>query len=357
MSDTAFLSSSTAKKSRERWIDCVRVLAIYLIIVYHLRASAFMITGVADVVQDGLFLLFNQPSARLSFFFLIAGYFVHAKLSLKNWLMRIALLLSAYMIWNSLCLLPAVLTPSLFEAYATKGIAQMYGVGSASKFCIDYPLWFIRDLVVMMLFVPLMRFIPLLWVGLLLLCAYLSGGREWVIADVFAMPEFSFWCLFVLGMYASRVSLARLRSLMPWLGTAVLLLWPLLIFYKGDIVASPWYRDPTVLVLLSVYQALVLMSLGHAIWCYLPRAVGEWMVRFAPSSFLAFAWHGLWIFILPPVLKMLWSPLASSSVVILGLPFFIMWLSRVADRFLSRRAPMVAMLCCYKLPRKKEGSA
>ncbi len=79
MSDTAFLSSSQDKKSRERWIDCVRVLAIYLIIVYHMRASAFTISGVAASVQDALFLLFNQPSARLSFFFLIAGYFIHVK--------------------------------------------------------------------------------------------------------------------------------------------------------------------------------------------------------------------------------------------------------------------------------------
>ncbi len=204
----------------------------------------------------------------------------------------------------------------------------------------------------MMLFVPLMRFFPLVWLALLLIGAYWHGGREWVLGDAFAMPEFSFWCLFVLGMYASRLSLARLRSVMPRLGMAVLLLWPLLLFFKGDIVASRWYKDPSVLVLLSVYQCLILMSLGYAIWAYLPRGVGEWMVRFAPSSFLAFAWHALWIFLVPPVLSLVYPPLAASSLIILALPFFIMWISRVTDRFLSRRAPVLAMLCCYKMPRK-----
>ncbi len=347
------MSSSPAPPRREAWLDIARVLAIFLIIVFHLRVSTFSVKGEAEVLLDGIQLLFNRPSARLSFFFLLAGYFMHARLNYRHWLTRMVLLLCAYLLWNTLCLLPAQCFPAAAEASGGKTLAQMYGVGSASKFCIDYPLWFIRALLVMMLFVPLMRFFPLLWAAILLGCAYLHGGREWLIGDVFAMPEFSFWCLFALGMACTRFDLGAIRRAMPRVAMTCLVFWPVVLYYKVEMMTPALYREPSLLVLLSLYHALVLVSLGYVISRVAPRRLSDWIVSFAPSSFLAFAWHALWIVVLATLLSILSPPLLSNSLIILIIPIVIIWMSRAVDRWLTRRFPRIAMFFCNKVPPRK----
>ncbi len=333
---------ANVRASHGEWVDYARVLAALLIVYYHMPSSQFSMVGASIVVKDLLSLLFDSPGGCLNFFFITAGYFMKRHFDCKQWMKRLLLLFLVYVSWNSLCILG-------LNDEAT--FSRIYGVGTPSALCADYPLWFIRDLFVMTLMIPLMRYGTVFWILGFLVAIYGLHVNQWVIASSFVMPSFGFWIMFLLGFMLNRVNLARVHALMPKMLALVLPLWGLAIFTK--LYYPSIYAYSSLMIVKSLVQGLSVALVGYGIWYCSALRLRSWVASFAPASFLCYVWHAPLIFIVSVLARKVSPELAGNSALILSLPFAILALSKVVDTFVTQRLPFLLPIFFNRMAKRR----
>ncbi len=334
------MSNNSSVSQRLEWIDATKLLACFLIVYFHLPTSRFVLGGAADGVKNVLDLLFEQPAGALATFFFIAGYFTSQKITFKKLSIKISLFLSSYIIWNTLMAL--FLSDSM-------SIGQIYGLGSQDKPCADYPLWFVRDLIVILLFIPLTRFVPWLWALLFIGAALYTNAPYWVLYDAFAMPYFNYWAIFSIGMSMNSVAYNTIAHHMPKVAAISLLgLFPLYIAVK--LYCTSLFLFDSLQILRHLLNTVIFISLGYASWRWMPKGMVSVMSSYSSSNFLCYAWHALWIIAIAKVAEQISPSLLHNSLFIIIVPFFIIYISRVSDLILNKYFSIIILLCCNRIP-------
>jgi surface polysaccharide O-acyltransferase-like enzyme len=207
------------KSSSER-LNLLRFPLIVGVIFLHAKdAEVSLAGGVIGIAQSGWFSefireLISQEFARVAvpLFYLISGYlfFLGFEWSLDNYkrkvFSRVNTLLIPYVFWNVLTLLIMLTVQTLpatqeFLSGTNRPILS-YGLYDYLKdiFGIGQPpiadhFWFVRDLMIMVLFVPLiqvfLRFIPRIFIILIGILWFF----DWWAIDIPAAPAVMFFCL------------------------------------------------------------------------------------------------------------------------------------------------------------------
>ena len=180
------------------------------------------------------------------------------------------MLLVGFVAWNLLY------TPGLNDEVT---FGRIFGVGSADALCADYPLWYLRAIIMMMLFLFIFR--RCVWLCALLAFAFTLWGNSWhcSLLENIPTPAPFYVLMFVLGSMFSFVPLPQLRRFFfyttpVWaLGCAV--------FHFGVVEMLPLMH--------RVASAFLLASLGTLL-ALLPK-VGGYLAKWADATYLCYAVH------------------------------------------------------------------
>lgn len=280
------LSSSPAA-SHDRSLDIARVVAAFLIVLYH-AASAYHLVGGPPIAGYEPWLVVGNLSlwGRVPFFFFLSGYLAARTLAKPGASTgsfvgkRFKALGIPYLFWNSVCL--AMLIVSLkrgasfhSESMPTLGsaIAQLTGVGEEPA---NGPLWFVRDLMLASCLAPLMKKAgPWLLVPCITLILLPEISTDY--------PRPSSLGYFGIGMLLNYVPKGTFRTLFPKPGLGLFLC-----FCMG-LIHAIW------LLPISPFAGVAVGAMGILLaGCYIdkswPRLAG-FISRHANASFLIFVAH------------------------------------------------------------------
>ena len=216
------IAGKNQQDGRNIGIDLSRVMAAFAIVCYHTMMfydenGGQTVMGIhLSQLVGGLFLW-----GRVPFFLILSGYLASRSLSkpgvsIRRFVQtRVIGLGVPYLVWNALALAMQSAAPLLSVTYgdaAAQGpgfyVAAILGIGSAPA---DYPMWFIRDIIVLSCLAPLFfRFRNWIFVpAMVLVCLpAISGG--WL---DFGMPRPSSWGYYALGMLIHQLDVRRLGAL------------------------------------------------------------------------------------------------------------------------------------------------
>lgn len=193
-----------SKSNRLPFIELARLLGLLAVIYLHLHQGRVVYHWLWSISLYGW----------MSFFFFISAYF--AAKSFKFPSARIKGYLILYFAWNLIVFLMAFSRNALFsgETYSIQTfLARMLGVGAHPW---DYPLWFLRDLIILSCLTPLFAWLSkrkLLYMGILavlLVCMMLFGDMAHLsfhIGEGFLSTSSLFF--FMLGYLLGRLDLSR----------------------------------------------------------------------------------------------------------------------------------------------------
>ena len=285
---------------RAEWLDVARVLATLGIVFYHMNSCHILPSAQPGLIA-GAKAFFIVPGGLLAFFFMVSGYFCKPDMPVGKWLRRVVMLLVGYVVWNLL------FAPGLHDEVT---FGRIFGLGSAGAVCADYPLWYIRALILMMLVLPLFR--RCIWLYVLFALAGTLWGNSWHCAWLAAVPfpdSFSV-LLFAVGSMFSYVPLQRLSrffffSAPVWAAACATLYW-------GG------FQLPEVH---QVCAAFLLLSLG----CVLAKVpkLGSFITKGADASYLCYAVHAGALLLIGTLLSKYMPQACSSSWVYCLLPLAV----------------------------------
>lgn len=301
---------------RAEWLDAARVLATLGIVYYHMNSCHILPSAQPGLIA-GAKAFFIVPAGLLAFFFMVSGYFCKPDMPVGKWWRRIVMLLVGYVVWNLL------FAPGLQDE-ATLG--RIFGLGRAGAICADYPLWYIRAVILMMLVLPLFR--RCIWLYVLLALAGTLWGNSWHCAWLAAVPfpdPFSV-LLFAAGSMFSCVSLQRLSrffffSAPVWAAACATLYW-------GGFMLPEVHQ---------VCGAFLLLSLG----CMLVKVpkLGSFITKGADASYLCYAVHAGALLLVGTLLGKYVPQACASSWVYCLLPFAVYAGCVVAMKLMRGYAP------------------
>ncbi|MBQ3525447.1 MAG: acyltransferase family protein [Akkermansia sp.] len=272
------------KKSLKRcsWVDASRVLAMLVVVLYHLPSSAMPAVEPGSLAQFVL-RVFNGPGVSLALFFVLAGYFTGYKFELNKWLVRLLSLFVPYVIWNLFC------TFGLTDEIT---FSRIFGVGSEEGLCADYPLWFIRDVFFITLLQPLWRYFPCTFFIFCIGCLCVLGDNApSVFLENIPIPEFYVFCLFMGGVLLSRITLQTLQSYSNiWFPCSILL--AVISFFL-------WSHAP---ILYNIFGACVILGFFSIIEkiCF---PITLFLSKMSHACFLTYASHAGMIIVIGKLLQ------------------------------------------------------
>lgn len=301
---------------RAAWLDISRVLAMFGIIFIHMGGSYLTYQSRPECVP-AIRAYFCVAGGMLAFFFMVSGYFCKSDMPAKKWARRITMLLVGFVAWNLLY------TPGLNDEVT---FGRIFGVGSADALCADYPLWYLRALIMMMLFLPMFR--RCVWLYALIAFAFTLWGNNWHCSWVenIPAPEPFYVLMFALGSMFSNVPLSQLRRLFFYttpiwaLGCAV--------FYVDDLGMPLMHR---------VASAFLLASLGTLL-AMIPK-VGGLLAKWADATYLCYAVHAGALLAITMALHKFVPEACSSKWVYCLLPIVIYAASAIALRLMRVYTP------------------
>ena len=161
-------------------ISLLRMPMAFLVVLWH-TAGFGISDGQSMSCSNGLFdivkILFSEGLCIISvpIFFVISGYLFEAHFTqwnlpeYKNYIKRkLPKLIIPYFLWNVICFCvlyisditiefvkEGCISTRILDYFRTKNGIQIFAYGS-SGYPIDYPLWFIRDLIFVYIFYPLL---------------------------------------------------------------------------------------------------------------------------------------------------------------------------------------------------------
>ncbi len=336
-----FMPSPSPYKENDRnvWIDIVRTVLVFLIVYYHLPTSHLKLTGCSLLAKNLFDFLFDQPSGALACFFLLAGYFAPQKFEFRKYLTKIALMVSAYVLWNTLIGLRYL--PNDFT------LAEVYGIGHPHKGCANYPFWFLRDLILMFAMLPFMRYFSYIFIIIFVTYPLVAGGETYNITPNYPLPSFNFWAVYLSGTLLGRINKERLNAFMPKFSVSVLLC-AVLVFVISLIDDSIFLLSDLVFFKLLFYSFFIISAI-YLLTRVLPQRCSLWLASFASSSFLCYASHAYMIIAMSAIGGMISKSLVSNSVYIITIPFLIMWGNKYFYAIAKKHFPILLPLCCNQL--------
>lgn len=156
-------------------IDAMRPLLMTLVVFIHLLPNRYL-PVTADFSADGLYVILSELISHnigriaVPAFFVISGYYFFAGLGdrtanldwfLGKWKKRLRTLVLPYVIWNLLLVACIIVKNSVFSHLGLGeddfiGQVRSLGVyGTMWGFPMNFPLWYLRDLIVMVILSPL----------------------------------------------------------------------------------------------------------------------------------------------------------------------------------------------------------
>lgn len=297
---------------RAIWLDVSRVFATLFIVYFHMSISGLPASAQPDAVAAGKHLL-RIPGGTLLFFFMVSGYFCKPGMAWGKWWQRVVSLVAVYVSWN-------LATAPFLHDEPTLG--RIFGIGQGCPFCADYPLWYVRALVLMMLTLPLFR--RCVWLYALLALGFVLWGNSWhcSVMEAIPYPHPHDVLAFALGSLFSYVPLERMRRFFLY----TLPLW--LAYCAGDY-ALGW----NIPHLGDFCGAFLLAGLGAALAAW--PAAGRRIAGWADASFLCYAVHAGVLLVAGTALARFCPAAAACPVVYVLLPVLVyagsmggMWLMR-----------------------------
>lgn len=336
-------------------ITLLRFPMIVLVVIIH--AYDIQVAGQATPFLDFIRNLFSQGVARIAVpaFFLMSGYLFFAATPLtaeryvSNLRTRLRTLFVPFVLWNLMSLAifaAAQASPitsvffsgqnALIASYSPFDYAAaILGIG---RHPIAYQFWFVRDLMVLVLFTPLLflalKLVPRIVLVVLTAC--------WL-ADVLplAASEVEATLFFSLGAFVGmrRVSLFALDHFGRWM---VALYVPLVLI---DALLQSGGNSA------ALHHVSVAVGLGAAM--YLSRAVAMRealrapVVALAASSFFVYAAHEPLLTILRKVSVHVTHPSQGGAIVLyIALPVFLVAALVFMHRLLLQRLPGITRILC-----------
>ncbi len=301
---------------RAEWLDIARVVVTLGIVFYHM-GSCYISSSAQPELVAGAKSLLSVPGGLLAFFFMVSGYFCKPGMPVGKWVRRIVMLLVGYVVWNLLY------APGLNDEPT---LGRIFGLGSAGAVCADYPFWYIRALIMMMLVLPLFR--RCIWLYALLGLAGTVWGNSWHCAWLEGIPFPSpFWVLmFAAGSLFSCVPLPKMRCFLLY--TAPVWVAGCAVFDWGT------FSLPC---LHQLSAALLLLSLGTLL-AMVPR-VGGFIAKGADASYLCYAVHAGALLAISILLQRYLPAACASRWVYCLLPFMVYAGCVAAMRLMRAYAP------------------
>lgn len=261
---------------KNEWIESVRVLAMLLIIMFHIPSSDLPQASNTSL-SHYILSFFHSPGASFTaIFFFIAGYFTKRNMTYSKWLKKIISLLVPFIIWNTLC---------SFGLNDEATFSRIYGIGNSSLIPADYPFWFILAIIYMTLLWPIWRLAP--EVALAVCLSFTQWNNSWLY-DIFrgGLPPPNAFSLFLIGVILSRIPLKQLQQY---------IVYGFPIFMTLHIIDLYYITFPVILSLLN--SAFMIMS-GMALCAKLCPRVISFIAKFSCYVFLSYASHAPLIIIL-----------------------------------------------------------
>ncbi len=300
-------------KTRVEYIDIARVLAAFIIILYH---SA--IVGDSNYVYASAFLF-----GRLPFFFVLAGFFLRDP-SWAGMRRRLSLLVIPYLIWEfipmTICsqsqLIPADFRLGYWEL-VERGLVH---------FPFNFPLWFLRDLIIYTALYPLLY--PFRkYVGYVALLLFVLIAADMLPLAQFAemkhpcsIKDFAF---FLLGMAIQPIGLASISQFLEKHAGKILLLGGIINVY---LYVQLFTTGPVgTQCFLQMMGILMLLSTAFLISKHLPL-ISQSLLQVTPATYLIFLTHALLYFPLRISVNQPWyqdyhyliNPVASLLIMLLA---------------------------------------
>lgn len=296
--------TETTKKTMDGTVQNLKAILLLGVVVNHAWASSQYIT----TPQWPPFAAWNFFSnvliiSGLPVFFFLSGYFAPTEcfrffspeyrtlLRKKFWG-----LLVPYLLWNALFIVlflaAAHLFPRIAQRVASFGLESVGGILCSllgiGRRPIDAPLWFIRDLMLLFLAMPvwnfmLKKFSYWFLAGLWLAGILIPSVTEWY-------PNYYSICIFCLGIFCRQRQMnLHFWDSYPWQGLIVLTVISGLFF----IFPMKWGSVKAAPQLLCVFNALVIPCwLSFMAFCRVPPS--GWFSRvITPAAFFLYAAHFL----------------------------------------------------------------
>ncbi len=254
---------------KNEWIESIRVLAMLLIILFHIPCSSL---PQASNTSSSHYILtfFHSPGASFTtIFFLIAGYFTKREMSYRKWLKRIISLLIPFIIWNTLC---------AFGLNDEATFSRIYGIGSKNLLPADFPLWFVLSIIYITFLWPIWRLAPEILLAVSLAFTLWDNSWHCDICREF-LPSPDDFARFLLGVTIARIPLKKLQHYFAYT-------FP--IFMVLHIIDQYYITFPIFLSCLN--SAFMIMS-GMALCAKLCPKVISFVAKFSYSVFLSYASH------------------------------------------------------------------
>lgn len=269
---TRVMENTGAK--RNEWIESVRVLAMLLIIMFHMPSSDLPVADehcISSIILSFMF----QPAASLFVFFFLAGYFSRKNMTVKKWMMRLVALLVPYFIWNGLF---------SFGLNDEVTWGRVFGIGSGSFICADYPLWFVLAIIYMTVFWPIWRFSPEIAAVVCLVMSLYGDSWHCELLTHLPMPSPTVFLVFLCGVCAGRFSLDVLQKMFVYLFVPLLFI---------VIIGKYYYSLPY----LTIVAAALFLSFMACISRVCPCIV-SFTAKYSHAVFLNYATHAGIIYLL-----------------------------------------------------------
>ena len=313
-------------KARDVRFDVARIVATLLIVMCHVPSSPFAEAEPGCAVQ-WVRRFFYNPVGALALFFFLSGYFTPWYTPARKLLLRSLGLFIPYVVWN---------TVFIVGVHDELTVSRIYGIG-ADALCADYPLWFVRDLIVMTLMLALLG--RGVWVLTVISFIFAAAGLCWPTfpGGWILLPTPSNVFFFAFGASLGRVSRNTMARAMCWVGGVGCVFGVLSI---ADLRVS---GNP----LLALIPGCIPMA------CALPVArVAEryrgWVGLLGRSSFLCYCVHAGALIVIGWGVKCVYPPLLEADIVYAVLPVVIYALCCMGFLFMQRYTPVLLPILAHE---------
>lgn len=286
-------------KNRIVAVDLVRILAAICVMYEHLFPPDVDHMKVLRLVRIMPVGIFGHMSG---IFFILAGFFACRNITWKKALNNTWWCLAPFLLWNTACIAlayyanPADISQrSLLSLYGVTSfiLPQWTLTGESPADPVNYPLWFMRDLVLLFLLSPILckiakyLFPVLLFMSFTPLCEVYFRNAHNVLLSPYSVCLFMFGCL--LSDLNKDLKMKALRYSNPYIIMAYVCVTALTlyfsIFWYSD--ASDLHSKPLIVSLIGscmLYQIARFLELKSSV-------ISKLALKFAPVTFLTFAAH------------------------------------------------------------------
>lgn len=278
------MQSPQSKQTREIWLDCCRLIAIFTIIYGH-QFKALQLDHISS--WSGLIMgpAFDKsaPCTTVLMFFFLSGWLQKVREKYLAW-RQFTFLIIPLLIWN---IIQIALTWQSGHFTIGKAIT---GLGVWPTFHnANYSLWFLDELAWYSLFLPLIHRIPLTLRGLLIILLLYTGNLYWPASWEIPRIANSF-SFFVAGTMIHSLDVTKIREIFlkySWLPASIAL------GYILHPLFSPWvFKLPHMHIspLYSIVGCICLLSYGAVLERF-ARPVAQVLASCAPAVFFIYAAH------------------------------------------------------------------